>query len=266
MKKILFMSDVDGTLVVGGAIHPRVLEAAREFTAQGHLFALATGRHRFSIEALCRQLPVNAPCVILAGAAVYDPTTGKCGNFLPMGEEVKTSLERIMKEYPDDLAIQVFTERTQFNLRLNDFLRRYGIPEEVDKPDAPLSALRGERILKLGFNCEDTTVLERCAEEFFSDADSYEWLYSFRTGIEVSHPTASKGNALRRLLKTEAVRPGCVAVAGDSANDLSMFSCADIRFAPKDAAAEVLETADHVVASAREGGVAEALELLIKNA
>lgn len=39
-------------------------------------------------------------------------------------------------------------------------------------------------------------------------------------------------------------------MAGDSANDLPLFPCADVRFAPRDAAAEVLARADHVVAAA----------------
>lgn len=266
MKKILFMSDVDGTLVDGGYIHPRVAEAAQEFTARGHLFALATGRHKFSIGALCEQLPVNAPCIILAGAATYNSAAGTCENLFPMEEGVRAALARILAEYPAELAVQVFTARTQFNLRLNDFLRRHGIAEEVGKPDAPLSALQGEQILKLGFNCEDTAVLERCAAEFFSDKNRYEWHYSFRIGIEVCHPMAGKGNALRRLLEAGDVRADCIAVAGDSANDLPLFPCADVRFAPRDAAAEVLARADHVVAAAREGGVADALELLLKNA
>lgn len=264
MKKILFLSDVDGTLMSDGRINPRVVRAAREFTDRGHLFALATGRHKFSLGMLCRQLPINAPCVILAGAATYDPLTDVCGNFFPLGEDVKDKLAQIIKRYPRELAVQVFTTRTQFNLRLNDFMRQNGIAEEVNKPDAPLSALHGEQILKLGFNCEDVSVLEACAAEFFSNADAYEWHYSFRIGIEVCHPSASKGNALRRMIDGGDVSPDLIAVAGDSANDLSMFPCADVRFAPRDAMPEVLRAADHVVASAKDGCVADALRFLME--
>lgn len=265
MKKILFLSDVDGTLMSDGRIHPRVIQEARQFTERGHLFALATGRHRFSLGTLCRQLPINAPCVILAGAATYDPVRDVCGNFFPLGEGVKDKLAQILRRYPRELAVQVFTARTQFNLRLNDFMRKYGIAEEVNKPDAPLSALQGEQVLKLGFNCEDVSVLEACAAEFFSDTAAYAWHYSFRIGIEVCHPLASKGNALRRMIDGGIVQPDLIAVAGDSANDLSMFPCADVRFAPCDAMPEVLQAADHVVSSARDGCVADALRFLMEN-
>lgn len=199
MKKILFMSDVDGTLVDGGYIHPRVAEAAREFTARGHLFALATGRHKFSIGALCEQLPVNAPCIILAGAATYNSAAGTCENLFPMEEGVKAALARILAEYPAELAVQVFTARTQFNLRLNDFLRRHGIAEEVGKPDAPLSALQGEQILKLGFNCEDTAVLERCAAEFSR----------IRTAMNGTTPSASASRCVTLWPARETPCAGC---------------------------------------------------------
>lgn len=263
MKQILFLSDVDGTLISEGKMSPAVIEAAREFTSRGHLFALATGRHKFSLGQLQAQLPINAPCVILAGAAVYDPVKNTCRHLIPMEEEVKSKLGEILKKYPRELAVQVFTGTTQFNLRLNDFMRRYGIAEEVNKPDSPLSALEGEQILKLGFNCEDKTVLERCAEEFFSDSSRYEWHYSFRIAIEVCHPAASKGNALRNLLNSGDIKPDIIAVAGDSANDLSMFPCADIRFAPCDAIPEIRAKADYVVSTAKNGCVADALRILM---
>lgn len=242
---------------------PAVIEAAREFTSRGHLFALATGRHKFSLEGLRAQLPINSPCVILAGAATYDPVTDECYNLVPMEDGVKEKLRKILQEYPRDLAVQVFTAKTQFNLQLNDFMRCYGIAEEVNKPDAPLSALEGEQILKLGFNSEDTTVLEQCAAEFFSDTEQYEWHYSFRIAIEVCHPAASKGQALHKLLQGGSSTPDIVAVAGDSANDLSMFSCADIRFAPCDAISEIRAMADYVVSTAENGCVADALRILM---
>ena len=266
MKKILLLSDVDGTLVVDGQMHPSVAEVAREFTAQGHMLALATGRHKFSLNQLCTELPINAPCVILAGAAVYDPATNACCHLLPMDEKVKESLARIVEEYPEKLAVQVYTAHTQFNLQLNDFMRCYGIAEEVNKPDAPLSALEGEQILKLGFNCEDTAVLEECANCFFSDTTRYEWHYSFRIAIEVCHCAASKGAALQSLLRNGDVQADIVAVVGDSANDLSMFPCADVRFAPRDAIPEILTAADYVVPTAKEGCVADVMRVLMEMA
>lgn len=264
MKRILFLTDVDGTLVAGGKLHPRVISAAREFTARGNYLALATGRNQFSIGALSRQIGVNAPCVILAGAAVFDPASRLCRHVIPIREEIKDILKRILREYPEELAIQVFTDKGQFNLRLNAFLRRHGIPEEIGKPDADVSAMEGRKILKVGLCCEDTTVLEDCAARYFSDPRRYRWHYSFPIAIEVLDPAASKGAALSSLLGDGSIQPDLVAVAGDSANDLPMFPCGDIRFAPRDAIEDIRAAADHVVSTAAEGCVADALNILME--
>lgn len=263
MKQILFLTDVDGTLTDGGGIAPAVIRQAEAFTAAGHLLALATGRHRHGIRQLTEQLPVNAPCIILAGAALYDPRSDRCSQFLPLPAETLPALEDILREYPDTLAIQVYTASGQYNLRLNAFLRQHGIPEEICLPVARPEALRGEQILKLGFCCEDTALLEQCANRFFADGTRYHWNYSFPIAIEVNSPEASKGAALRQLLRRGVIQPELVAVAGDSANDLSLFEAADIRFAPQTAFPQVKRAADHLIPPPGAGGVAEALERLM---
>ena len=115
----------------------------------------------------------------------------------------------------------------------------------------------------MGLCCEDTALLEDCAARYFSDPRRYRWHYSFPIAIEVCAPAASKGAALQSLLRGGTIRPDLVAVAGDSANDLSMFPCADVGFAPRDAVPEVLAAADHVVSTAGEGCVADALRMLM---
>lgn len=263
MKQILFLTDVDGTLTDGSGIAPSVIRQAEAFTADGHLLALATGRHRHGIRRLTGQLPVNAPCVILAGAALYDPRSDRCSQFLPLPAETLSALETILREYPEELAIQVYTADGQCNLRLNPFLRQHGIPEEIDRPIAEPAALKGAQILKLGLCCENTALLDQCAARFFGDETRYHWNYSFPIAIEVSSPVASKGAALRRLLNSGVIHPDLIAVAGDSANDLSLFEVADLRFAPETAFDEVKQAADRLIPPPSEGGVAEALKQLM---
>lgn len=263
MTNILFVTDVDGTLVDHGQVPRSVVEQARRFTAQGNRLTLATGRHRHSIARLAELLTVNTPCVILTGAALYDPSGGRCRRRIPLCDDVRTALAEILRTYPDSLAIQVFTAEDQFNLRLNRFLRENGIPEEIDKPDADLSALRGAQILKVGLCCEDTSLIERCAAQFFSNRLLYRWHYSFPIAAEVCHPAVSKGAALGSLLSEAELKPDLIAAAGDSANDLSLFALADIRFAPETAFPEVKKAADHIIPPPEKGGVAAALEVLM---
>jgi hydroxymethylpyrimidine pyrophosphatase-like HAD family hydrolase len=69
------LSDVDGTLVDRHGVDERVKQAVLDFTRQGNWFSLATGRNAFAIRNLTDQLAVNAPCILLTGAALYDAKT-----------------------------------------------------------------------------------------------------------------------------------------------------------------------------------------------
>ena len=72
MKKRIFLSDIDGTLLKGrGSIPEAVAEAARKFAETGWL-CLCTGRSLASAEGIAGLLGVNAPSILLTGAELYD--------------------------------------------------------------------------------------------------------------------------------------------------------------------------------------------------
>jgi Cof subfamily protein (haloacid dehalogenase superfamily) len=261
---ILFLSDIDGTLVTGGRIASEAEEALRRFVGCGNYFSLATGRHGFGIQRLLDQLPVNAPCVILTGAAVYDPIAKTLLNAKPLPENTGVLLERLFEAYPE-MGIQVFTDIGLCNLRLNPFLQKHGIPEEIACGTSGFEALEGKRILKVGLCCEDKSRIEPAINQFFADKQQYNWHFSFVIAAEVFSPAASKGLAIQTLIDSLPEKPDCIAVAGDSPNDLSMFQYADITFAPETAFPEVRDAADFIIPPPDRGGVAQALNMLLHN-
>ena len=263
--KILFFSDIDGTLIHAHAIADSVKEAVLEFTQRGNLFSLATGRNAFAIRWITDQLAVNAPCVLLSGAALYDTARGAVTNEKPLTQQVLPALAILLDEYPA-LGVQVFTENGLHNLRLNPFLQEHGILEEISCPVSDIRSLEQEQILKIGLCCEDTSQIESAASRLFSDPRLYQWNYSFITGAEVLSPQASKGIAMRTVIERMPEKPDCIAAAGDSGNDLSMFACADITFAPETAFPEVREAADYSIPPPEQGGIAQALKILMAQA
>lgn len=263
MKRILFVSDIDGTLVENGILSDRVAAAVDAFAAGGNLFALATGRGRDSVMGIARKLSVITPCIILSGAALYEPETETVSRLLPLRGGVLRHLKNVLEHHPST-AIQVFTASGLSNLRLNSFLRVNGIREEISRPLCGLSSLEGKDILKLGFCCEDVEEMRLMLDEEFSDETLYRWHFSHSICTEVVSPSVSKGNALRALIEELPQKPELVAAAGDSPNDLSLFECADLCFAPETAFRSVLDRADYVISPAESGGVADALAILMK--
>lgn len=260
---ILFLSDIDGTLVEGYSIAPQVKETVSEFMRLGNRFSLATGRNAFAIRWIIDQLKVNAPCILLTGAALYDPMTEKLMNVKPLPEYTKALLKLLAEEY-QGMGIQVFTRSGLCNLRLNSFLREHGIPEEIARGISDVDALADEEVLKIGLCCEDTSKIESAVSRLFSDRQQYKWHYSFTIGAEVFSPAASKGIAVRTLIDSLPERPECIAVAGDSPNDISMFEAADITFAPENAFEEVRDAADYIIPPPNQGGIAQALQILMQ--
>ena len=261
--RILFLSDIDGTLVTGHSVHQRVRESAEKFTREGNLFSLATGRNAFAILWLTDQLPVHAPCILLTGAALYDPVQNELHHRKPLPPQVNQALKQLYDAYPA-MGIQVFTRSGLINLRLNPFLAQHGIAEEIARGVSDIRALEGEEILKIGLCCEDVTLISQAADRLFGNRDLYKWHFSFEIGAEIFSPAAGKGTAMEELLRDLPQKPDLVAVAGDSPNDLSMFPKADITFAPTNAFPEVKAQATHLIPPPEEGGVATALELLMK--
>ena len=76
--------------------------------------------------------------------------------------------------------------------------------------------------------------------------------------IDVHHSEASKGGAIDQLRNDLGIER--VICFGDSANDLSMFACADESYAPSNAKETVKQAATAVIGHHDEDGIAEFLQ------
>lgn len=261
--RILFLSDVDGTLVENNVVAPIVAEKAKEFVDKGNLFGLATGRHAFSMSWLAELLPINFPCVILSGACLYDTAEKKYKNPISVPDGIKDILAVIYERYPD-MGIQVFTDDGLINVRLNAFQKAYGIAQEVSRPVMGLEAMEGKTILKIGLCCEDTSKLDEAADELLTDTSLYHWHYSHVIAGEICRAGVSKGNAVKEILAKEGIKPDLIAVAGDTENDSALFDIADVTFAPESAMDSIKARANYIIPRPEDGGVAKALEILME--
>ncbi len=82
------------------------------------------------------------------------------------------------------------------------------------------------------------------------------------TYLEITRSDVDKASALWELCRRHGVAPEDVAAIGDGMNDLAMLAFAGVAVAPANAHPAVIESADLVVPSNDEDGVARALEVL----
>jgi Cof subfamily protein (haloacid dehalogenase superfamily) len=81
--------------------------------------------------------------------------------------------------------------------------------------------------------------------------------------LDITHPRANKGDALRELSRLMQVSPSHVAVLGDGENDLALFAHAGLSIAMGNAAPGVAQAADFVTGTNDTDGAAAALDWFV---
>jgi hypothetical protein len=81
--------------------------------------------------------------------------------------------------------------------------------------------------------------------------------------LDLTHPTANKGNGIETLARIAGVDLARVAVLGDQHNDLPMFARAGVSIAMGQAPQDVQEQANYVSTSNDQDGVAHAIDAIL---
>ena len=240
--------DLDGTLFDDEKRVSAADRAAIEtFVRGGGRFGVATGRAPSIIGAIERDLPVNAPCILLNGAGLYDLAKQEFLATHPLDRALLERFARRVVEVRRNACVQVFTERSIFEVNPNQRDDPHTVSEGLPVSQIALEDIR-ESALKLliAHTSENLDViqaeilLEAGADRFsvFRTADWY---------LEFVAAGVNKGAALEDV---RARCPDCqtILAIGDYNNDLEMVSAADIGGAPANAIGEVKAAARIVLA------------------
>ena len=270
---VLLASDFDNTLIyteealrTGAPVPPlpeRNREALAYFMAQGGRFAVSTGR---ALAAFCEYVelvPMNAPGIVCNGAALYDFSTGE---YLETALLDRLALERgqaVLDRFPEAAVEAYHIGNVIHAVHPNEFTRRHehlthvAVTEAPSLPDVPLP------LGKLLFEAEHGTLeaVMSFLRERGWDRD-YELIFSGRTLLEMTVKGASKGGMVRRLAERLEISMDQVYCVGDEANDISMLTAAREGFAPANCIPAVRECGATVVCDAREGALADVVEIL----
>ena len=141
--------------------------------------------------------------------------------------------------------------------RQHEHMTHVSLTEAPSLPEVPLP------LGKLLFEADHETlegVLAFLTEQGW--AEDYELIFSVSHLLEMTIQGASKGGMVRRLAARLGISMEHVYCAGDEANDLSMLHAAAEGFAPANASAAVRESGAAIVCHAREGAVADVIEVL----
>jgi Cof subfamily protein (haloacid dehalogenase superfamily) len=249
--------DVDGTLITDAhVLTPAVRDAVREAASRGAEIVLCTGRGPINALPVLDALGLSGTLITHNGAATVDAARRSVLHQYGIeGADVARFREYCLQHWHH------FDVNTAFELMIEGITPdaeamygRYEVKPIWRDAAAPLP----EGLVKF-------TVFGGKAEMDAIEADWSGWkggLQPIRSGdyfIDVQHPEASKGTALRRLALVRRVEMSRVMAIGNYYNDIGMLTYAGLGVAVANSPEAVKSASDAITLSNEEDGVAHAL-------
>jgi hydroxymethylpyrimidine pyrophosphatase-like HAD family hydrolase len=263
----LVVTDLDGTLWFGHEeTHPATVAAWQELERRKIPILVATGRRVTSTRTPLARLGFAPPAVMMNGALVMHLETGeRYHRHLYSAEAARQVLAAFRAAevepcvYVDHAHIDVFVGEQPSTHP--EHLRGLGATAAQGDLDEIVGSLP---VLMFGIMGNDAGPLLDvargllgAAETHLAESDQYGG-HSFT----VTPLGLSKWIGVVAYCERHDLDPGRVLAIGDGPNDCELLDAAAVAVVPRDGCAEALDLADHVVASPRDGGWAELLDLV----
>lgn len=265
MKKILYVSDLDGTLLRSNQTTSEYTnKIINNLTDRGILFSYATSRSIHTAKIVTKGLDAKIPVITYNGVCIVDNQTFEIldANFLD--DNIYLLLNELFSEgiYPTVYAMVDGKERFSNLPRKSskgtlDFMEsRNDIRKRIVDTEEELMA--GEIFY---ITCIES--LEKLKPFYDKYKDKYHCvfqkdMYSGEQWLEIMPKDSTKASAIKRLKKL--LECNFVVAFGDGINDIEMFELADEAYAIENAVHELKSIATGVIDSNNDDGVAHWLE------
>ena len=265
MKKTLYVSDLDGTLLnTKDELSEYTKQILNILIKQGINFTYATARSFSSASKVTKGLNINLPVIVYNGTMAFDPVTRNMLYQIDFDKEERMELVETISRY--DISPIVYSyikgvERVSWVTKYENYgQRRYIQNRQGDKRMNPLYSPKqlydgnifyftciGEReeLMEL---YEALLLLPYCTITFHQE------LYRTEYWLEIMPKKATKASGILRL--KEELGYERIISFGDAINDLPMFGISDECYAVYNAVTSLKEKATAVILSNEEDGVA----------
>ena len=255
------LCDVDGTLVdASGAVHADVRAAASRAIAAGVDIGYATGRGGGGLRRLQEQLGLPGPHVIANGGQVR--MDGRAVHSQPLDAEVVDAVRDLQGVYAEYYTDEGFWATD---------LRAAARPHWDLLGEEPLGTV-GD--VQFGDVVKITVILFGEA----ADADTLEHLHGLPAAvgegtspatpgleyINLTHPEADKGTALRAAARALGVDVAATVAVGDERNDRPMLEVAGTAIAMGQAGPEVTRAAHLLAPDVERQGLVAVFDAVVR--
>ncbi len=264
MSVKLFVSDIDGTLLVAGKnISAKNIEAVQKMTAAGIIVTIATGRMYRAALPIAEELGVNVPIITYNGALIKS-TDGEIIHceYLPpkIVVDVVNFFEArgwYLQSYSGDVLH--YPEHCNFSEGYEKAQKVSGVAVGWDG----LREKTADVCKLLGISPDAEENLKRIAEIKAAFGNKIDVTKSHPLYCEIICPGVSKAAAVKILAQKLKIDRAEVAAIGDSDNDLPMLKVAGTSIAMGNATDEVKAACDFTTGLCEDDGFAEAVRRLV---
>lgn len=259
MDPHLIASDLDNTLLnAEHRVDALTRDTLRTLSAQGHVIALASGRHYQDIAAIRRQLEIPAWIISSNGAHVHDAEDRLVSETLVPTElvEALVALPR-----PSAVRLNIYThDRWLIDAEAPELLPLHAMSGFVYQVDdmRDLSREHVGKVLYIG----EPALLEPLEREIRQrHGDELHITYSAANSLEVMKRGVNKATALSRALKALDLPVERALAFGDNFNDVEMLTLVSNAYVVSNAHPEVIDQLPRAktIGAHHESAVAHAL-------
>ncbi len=261
MQYRLIAIDVDGTLLDDEhRLRPRVRRAIREAADAGAEIVLCTGRSPASTLPLLEELGLQGLVITHNGAAIVESRNLKVLHRTTLSPEAAAPYLAYCRErdlhFDINTVFDVYVEKDLPPEALEVYGRYFLRPIVRKEPVLPDNTIK---ITVYG----PKEVMDATQDEWARWSYGLLMNRSDRTFIDLQHPEATKGLALKRLAELRGLNRREVLAIGNYYNDIGMLQYAGWGVAVANSPEEVRRAADEVTVSNNEDAVAVVLERLL---
>lgn len=268
MKKVLYISDLDGTLLQKDMrISQESCKIINKLISQGMQFSFATARSVHTAMVVAQGLELRLPIIVNNGTFILNPNETCMDKKIIMSnkfsKEKSENIYKILQKYEIEPLVYAMINGTErfsyYQKKINHAMMDFVNTRKDDGRDRPLN--KGDNILEgevFYFSCigeeEKLTLAYSELKENYNCIYQKD-IYSNEQWLEILPKAATKANAALQMKKIY----GCdeVVVFGDGINDIPMFMIADRSYAVANAVPELKELATQIIGKNDEDGVAK---------
>lgn len=249
MEKYAVFLDIDGTLISNSFEIPernrKAIAAARE---KGHMVFINTGRSYGNIPPqLHSQFDVDG---IIAGSGAMITMGGETVHKMSMSKDLVKRL------------VEYAFEHREFWYIFEGFKKIYIISNEIrSRADYQIPLEKPEDYILM--NDDEIQVIAmgiKVPEEFKDIFRDEITVFQFDTYADCVIKGVNKATGIEKVLELTGIKKENTIAVGDSNNDFDMINYAKIGVAMANSQQSILDIADYVTASAKDCGVAQAIE------